>query len=164
MKNSIFTISKELDELIYDLVDPETGEVSEEAESQILALEMDKDNKLLDIGKYIVSMKSDLAGYKEAEKRIKTNIARTQKGIDGLSGVLSMFLEGRKMADSEVSLSFRKSSAVVVSIDADKLPKSCRVHNPESYTADKKAIARHFKSGIAIDGCEIVERQNLQIK
>ena len=62
-----------------------------------------------------------------------------------------------------LKFSTRKSKQVVVNCDVNDLPKDFKTIKVTE-TADKTAIKKAIESGQEIEGCELVENLNLQIK
>ena len=62
-----------------------------------------------------------------------------------------------------LKFSTRKSKQVIVNCDVNDLPKEYKVVKVTE-TADKTAIKKAIEQGELIEGCELVENLNLQIK
>lgn len=142
------------------VVDTETGEIIDiEA---LEALEMERDQKLENIGvwyKQLLMEADDLKAEKAAlAEREKTKRAKAES----LKGLLNRYLDGKKFETAKVAMSFRKSEAVEFTGKISEVPADyLKFKEPE---LDKTAVKRAIKAGESVPGCELVVRQNLQIK
>lgn len=103
----------------------------------------------------------------EALKAQKNAFAEREKAAkakaESLRDFLSRYLNGKKFESAKVAMSFRKSEAV--EFDA-----KCIGNVPEEFLKfkdpelDKVAVKKAIKAGETVPGCELVARQNLQIK
>lgn len=122
------------------VVDTESGEIIDlEA---IAALEMERDKQK--------------NAFAEREKAKKAK-------AESLRGFLSRYLNGKKFESAKVAMSFRKSEAV----EFDKAYLLCV---PDEYLKfkepelNKTAVKKAIKAGETVPGCELVVKNNLQIK
>ena len=98
-------------------------------------------------------------------KEEKDNLAYRQKvcenKAESLKDFLSRLLDGEKFKTSKVSISYRKSEKVDV-LDIGKLDDDyLKFKDPEP---DKTKIKKALKDGICLEGAQLVESQNIQIK
>ena len=145
-------------------VDEETGEVFFNDE-EIQKLEDDFKNKADNIACYI----KDLSALNDAIKAEKAELDARYKANDAkinrLRCYLSQSLEMREMRNLETprnKLSFRKSTSVVIS--DEKLVPTQFIKTVVTEKVDKKAISDALKKGELIEGCYLLESNNLQIK
>lgn len=145
-------------------VDEETGEVIFNDE-EIQKLEDDFKNKADNIACYI----KDLTALNDAIKAEKAELDARYKANDAkinrLRCYLSQSLEMREMRNLETprnKLSFRKSTSVVIS--NEKLVPTQYIKTLVTEKVDKKAISDALKKGELIEGCYLLESNNLQIK
>lgn len=142
-------------------VDTETGEVIDiEA---IVALEMERDEKLENLGCWY----KQLLAEADALKAQKTAYAEREKSkrnkAESLKTYLADYLGGKKFESTKVAMSFRKSEAV--EFDSQYL-----LCVPDEYLKfkapelNKTAVKKAIKAGETVPGCELVVKNNLQIK
>lgn len=142
-------------------VDTETGEVIDlEA---IAALEMERDEKLENLGCWY----KQLLAEADALKTLKTAYAEREKSkrnkAESLKTYLADYLNGKKFETDKVAMSFRKSEAV--EFDSQYL-----LCVPDEYLKfkapelNKTAVKKAIKAGETVPGCELVVKNNLQIK
>lgn len=143
------------------VVDTESGEIIDlEA---IAALEMERDKNIENLGCWYKNL---LAGA-EALKAQKNAFAEREKAkkakAESLKGFLGRYLNGKKFETAKVAMSFRKSEAVEFDAKCigDVPEEFLKFKDPE---LDKVAVKKAIKAGETVPGCELVARQNLQIK
>ena len=142
-----------------DYVDTETGEIIDTA--AIEQLEMDRDTKIRNIACWIKNLESD---EKALAEQIKTFTARknaAKNKRESLKSYLAAFLQGKKWQNSEVAISWRKSEAVEVEEGAAIPEQYLRYKEPEINKAQLKA---DLKAGTVVYGCQLVTKNNIQIK
>ena len=101
-------------------------------------------------------MKAQKNAFAEREKAKKDK-------AESLKGFLSRYLNGKKFETAKVAMSFRKSEAVEFDAKCigDVPEEFLKFKDPE---LDKVAVKKAIKAGETVPGCELVARQNLQIK
>lgn len=140
-------------------VDTETGEIIDTA--AIEQLEMDRDTKIRNIACWIKNLESD---EKALAEQIKTFTARknaAKNKRESLKSYLAAFLNGKKWQNSEVAISWRKSESVEVEEGAAIPEQYLRYKEPEINKAQLKA---DLKAGTVVYGCQLVTKNNIQIK
>lgn len=146
------------------IFDEETGEILFD-EDNFDQLEMLRSDKMENVALYIKSVEADAAAIKAEEKALKDRREVKEKKAERLRDYLTRSMQtfgDTKLETPRVALSFRKSEQVEI-VDEGKLPPDyCRTKT--TVTPDKAAIKKAIKSGEAVDGATLVERQNLQIK
>lgn len=145
------------------MIDEETGEVfDKEAFEQ---LEMDFEEKCLELGRWIKNLDSERAAVYNEKKKLDKREKALSKKIESIKNYLSFVLNGREIKDSNTELKFRKSNSTEIDLKVFMLWENAdeylRYKDPE---VNKSEIAKAIKSGKKIPGCEIVENYNLQIK
>lgn len=143
------------------VVDTESGEIIDlEA---IAALEMERDTKIENLGCWYKNLLADAEALKAQKNAFAEREKAAKAKAESLRGFLGRYLNGKKFETAKVAMSFRKSEAV--EFDA-----KCIGDVPEEYLKfkdpelDKVAVKKAIKAGETVPGCELVQRQNLQIK
>lgn len=149
----------EINSTILDCVDPETGEVIDE--SKLTELQLAFDDKVEGIACWIKNLVSDAEAIKQEKLALAARQQAAEKKAESLKRYLSMVLDGGKFKTAKVQISFRKSKQVIVrdlnKIDDDYL-------KFEEPTVDKTKVKKALEDGIKLDGVELVEKNNIQIK
>ncbi len=142
-----------------DYVDTETGEIIDTA--AIEQLEMDRDNKIRNIACWIKNLESDEKALAEQIKvfTVRKNAAKNKR--ESLKSYLAAFLNGKKWQNSEVAISWRKSESVEVEDGAAIPEQYLRYKEPEINKAQLKA---DLKAGTVVYGCQLVTKNNIQVK
>lgn len=143
------------------LFDEETGEVLFDEES-LDELEIARNDKLEAVALYIKGLEAEAAAIKAEAVRLNERRAVLERKAERLRGYLSASMQtwgDTRLETPRAVLSWRKSEAVEV--DEAELP---REWYKATYSPDKAAIKAAIKAGEQVQGAQIVERQNLQIK
>lgn len=141
------------------VVDTDTGEVLDVA--ALDALVMERDEKLTNIGKWILDLKADAKAIREREISLAERRKAKENKAEQLTEYMNVVLAGKKFECADFKASYRKSQAVEVT-DPDKVPASFLiVQEPK---VDKVGIKKAMKSGEEVPGCKLIERNNLSIR
>lgn len=147
---------------ITNCVDSETGEIIDE--KRLDALQMAREKKIENILLWIKNLKSEAGAIREEEKKLADRRQSDEKKAESLTQYVQNVLNGEKFETSRVTVSYRKSEAVIVD-DLGLMRKVCddylKYKDPEP---DKAKIKAALKDGITVPGCHLEERQNITIK
>ena len=142
-------------------VDTDTGEILFETED-LEQLESDRAEKLLACAKVIKEMTAYEKALTDEKKTLDVRIKVQKRKREYLEKyVLTETQEGEKFEDSQAVLSFRKSKALVVDCEIDRLPAMYRTEKV-TISADKKLIKQNITS--LAEFAHIEERRNVSIK
>ena len=151
----------EIDALIEECVDMETGEIIDR--EKLESLQMEKREKVRNIACWIKNLRSDAAAYAEEEESFYKRKQAALKKAASLEAYLADALHGEKVKGKEFSISYRKSDSVEVAPEAvAKLPDEFKVFAPPR--ANKKALKEAIKNGAVFEGVQVVIKNNIQIK
>lgn len=143
------------------VVDTESGEIIDlEA---IAALEMERDKKIENLGCWYKNLLADAEALKAQKNAFAEREKAAKAKAESLRGFLGRYLNGKKFETAKVAMSFRKSEAVESDAKCigDVPEEFLKFKDPE---LDKVAVKKAIKAGETVPGCELVARQNLQIK
>ena len=143
------------------VVDTESGEIIDlEA---IAALEMERDKKIENLGCWYKNLFADAEALKAQKNAFAEREKAAKAKAESLKGFLGRYLNGKKFESAKVAMSFRKSEAVEFDAKCigDVPEEFLKFKDPE---LDKVAVKKAIKAGETVPGCELVARQNLQIK
>ena len=156
---TLFEINEALMNFQFD-IDEETGEILNAKELE--TLEMARDEKIENVGLWVKNLKAEA----EAIKAEKDAMAKRQKQAENKAKSLENYLyfatQGKPFTTPRVAISYRKSEAVEI-VDETAIPEQY-VNIEVVSKPNKKAIKDAIKSGETVDGCTLVERENIQIK
>jgi len=158
----LYEINKEIEltlQKIYDI--SEDGTISSDLSKQINDLIIMKEEKLLNCGRYYKNLEVE-------EKAIAGEVERLQKKRKSLQSKMSFLknyisdsmAKDEKLKDSVISLSFRKSEFVSI----DNIEKLSNEYIIIEKVPSKELIKLALKNGVIIEGAELKENYNLQIK
>lgn len=160
--STLYEINEQILRCVKDgdmVVDTETGEVIDMA--ALDALQMERDEKLTNIGKWILDLKADAKAIREREISLAERRKAKENKAEQLMDYMNMILAGKKFECADFKASYRKSQAVEVT-DAEKIPAPYLiVQEPK---VDKSGIKKALKAGEDIPGAKLVERNNLSIR
>lgn len=145
-------------------VDPETGEINDEAMLQTLEqLKIDREHKIENIGCYVKNLEADAKAIKEESRNLAARAKAAENKAEHLRQYMQFCLGEEKFQTPRLSVSFRHTKKVEVDADMlDAIPDQyLRFKDPEP---DKKAIGDALKAGEVIPGCELVENVSMIIK
>lgn len=143
------------------VVDTESGEIIDlEA---IAALEMERYKKIENLGCWYKNLLADAEALKAQKNAFAEREKAAKAKAESLKGFLGRYLNGKKFETAKVAMSFRKSEAVEFDAKCigDVPEEFLKFKDPE---LDKVAVKKAIKAGETVPGCELVARQNLQIK
>ena len=168
----IYEIDAEIERLLSESVDEETGELLIDPE-KLDALQMERDRKVENLALVYKNLLADADAIqaeadilkKEAaalEGRVKT----TKNAAKKAANYLMYVLKGEKFKTPKVSVSFGTSQSVkiddgFVEWAMVSAPEYLRYKLPE---ADKVAIKKAIESGEEIFGCSIVKTDTIKIR
>ena len=154
---------KFLDSLLEDEAD---------AESFATALSSLRDefgNKVSNIGKFVLSLSSDIGAIRTEESRL----AQRRKTLEGKIDWLKEYLHKEmtfagidKVQQDVVTVSLRLAPPSCIVVDLDEIPSEYRRVIPEHWEPDKVAIIYRFKkTGEIVPGVEIVaDKKTVQVR
>lgn len=149
--------------ILWDKIAEQDGDLTEEDIQALNELELAKNDKLEGYGVIIREIECDILDCQAEMKRIKEICEKKKKAVERLRTVLKDFMNNNdipKFESLKVNISFRKSKSLEIDENAE-LPKEFLRIKEEP---DKTAITDYIKSGGIIEGCRIVEKDNIQIK
>lgn len=160
----------EIDRAIYAVInqgfvfDEETGEILFDAEN-LEALEAARESKLEGCALVIKALDAEVAAFKAEEKALAERRQAKERKAERMREYLanSLLAAGeKKFETTRCALSFRKSESVEV-FNAEALPADlCTVK--QTIAPDKAAIKKLLKAGEAVEGAQLIVKQNIQVK
>ena len=160
---NLYEINHELELAFERAVDPETGEINEEALGYFKELEMAKEEKEENVALWIKNLKADLEAYRAEKKRFDEKIRGTDNKIERLKRYLSDSLQGEKLKTTRVSVYSTTSQKVELKEGctlADVDDQFCKV----TVELDKVAISKALKAGEEVNGVQLVQSTLLVIR
>ena len=165
---TIYEINAQIEDIIarmFDEVDEETGEVDPQILEELTDLQMERDQKLENIGAYIKNLKGEVEAIKKELDLLKRRAEAKKNKIEYLENLLASDLQARGETKKEFArciISFRRSEQVVITDEA-LIPQNLMKKKVEM-TPDKVEIKNLIKVGHEVPGAELIEKQNIQIK
>lgn len=126
-------------------------------------LNLEFNTKVGNIARWIVNLDAEINAYKERKNLFASRQKVAENKKERLKKYLSEVLNGRKWQDNDVRITWRKSQSVDIFGDPKDLPPHFVVAET-TYKPDKTKIKEVLKEGEIIDGCRLVESNNINIK
>lgn len=149
----------EINEKILDCVDQETGEIIDL--EQLDKLQVEREEKIENIGCWIKNLLSDAEQLKTEADKLTARKKAAENKAESLKHFLQGYLAGEKFKTPKLVISYRKSKSVDVQ-DWKLLTEDYLIYKEP--TPNKTAIKKALEAGKEIEGCALVENQNMQIK
>lgn len=149
----------EINSALLECVDMETGEIIDV--DRLRELQIEREEKIESIALWYKNLLSDAEAYKK-EKEVFAERERVAKNkAESLKQYLNDALAGDTFKTTKVNVTYRASEAVIVD-DILKIDDSYLKYAEP--TADKTAIKKALKDGIALQGVHLEKKSNIQIK
>lgn len=143
-------------------IDEETGEILNGPELD--QIQMERDEKLKNCVYYYKNVLAEAAALKEEKTKLQKRQQIAEKKAESMKKYIAYCLQGEKFApkdDVRVRVTYRKSETVQCS-DIYRVPDDfLRYKEPE---LDKTKVKKALKAGEKVEGCTLIEKQNIQIK
>lgn len=149
----------DIDQRIADLIDPETGEITDF--SALDALQMERSEKVGQIARAYRNALAEAAAIGAEVDRLTKREKAASKRADSLKSYLEYALNGETYKDSTVTVYYRKTTAVVVEEDAVLPEEYLRYAKP---TVNKTALGEALRGGAVIPGASIETHVSMIIK
>ena len=163
----LYEIDKDLEDLLEQAIDPETGEVVIDEEA-LADLQMEREKKIEGIALYVKDCRAEASMIKEEISNLKKRMDTLIRKADGAEGFIAKNLNGMKFSTPKVECSFRKSESVDVDEDfcrwAFEHGKYEVITHKESDEPNKAKIKQILKNGGWLEHCKLVEKMNISIK
>lgn len=163
MTKTIYQIKEDYLPILDEIFAAE-GELTPELEAKLNINEQELKDKALNYASYIKKLEADNAIIDAEIKRLKTlkdyNSSKIEKLKSNISEAMKLY-KVDKIESPILKLSFRKSESVNI-LDESKLSDNFFT-TKITKTVSKTALKDALKSG-KVDGAELLENKNLQIK
>ena len=161
----------EIDQAMYELlnrgfsVDEETGEILD-CTDELEQLQMERSAKLESVALYIKSIDALIESMKAEEEALASRRKKKEDKVERLKRYLTASIIGNgeeSFESSKVAVTFRKSEGVEFTDKNALEEKYWRVKTTTKREPDKTLIKAAIKSGVAVTGAVLEERQNITI-
>ena len=151
-----------------NLVDMETGEITDEEQFNLLRNELDalaekKEEKISNIACWIKQLESDAEAIKKEKMKLASRQKAAENKANNLKKYLSFALNGEKFKDARVSIYYKPSKTVEFADDYNfaRLPEQFQRITIEPRRTE---IAEAIEAGQEIEGVQIVEKNSIVIR
>lgn len=161
----LYEINQELEKIINVdgvSVDGETGEIIDE--KALNALHMQRDEKIENIGCYILNLLSDAKQLEEESKKFKARADAAKNKAGWLKGYLtSQVKAGEKLDFTRCRIGWIKSKRVIFTVAPEQLPDEFRTEKV-TVTGNKTAMKKALTEGRGMEYARLEEVNNIQVK
>lgn len=165
----IYPIDKQIEDLLASFIDEETGELTcteEQMEQRIEALEVEFKNVVLNLRNDYINRTATAEALKSEKQRLAEMQKRAEKAAERDKRFLAYLTKGEKYNDGIVSISYRKSTGLVIEDKAELV--EWAKHNGPGFLKEPELrnsdIEKAIKNGQEIPYAHIEERKNIQVK
>lgn len=157
----------EIDQAIMDLVDPETGEITDWAAFE--QLKMDREQKLENVALWYKNLVAEAAAIRQEELNLAKRRQELERMAETRKRYLYNALEGEKFQTARCSITWRKTSSVNVT-DAVAVAKWAeKSGNFDIVTygepkISKTDLAKILKGNVVVPGAELVSGMSMGVK
>lgn len=161
----IYEIDNEIQRLVTEAVDPETGELKLDYEA-LDALQMERDRKVENLALLVKNRTADIEAYAGEINRLTERRKAAEKEVARMREYLQYVLGNTKFETPKVAVSFRKSQKVALEPDflswAWRTDQSLlRMKDPEP---NKTEIKKRLADGEEIPFASLEENYTMTIK
>ena len=149
----------EINQEILACIDAETGEVFDSHKFD--ELNMALTDKLEGISCWVKNLEAEAAALKAEEQAFAARRKSAENKAASLKNYLAGYLQGCPFETLRVKVSFRKSESLGISDTAVIPEEFLRYKDPE---VNKTELKKAVKAGLVLDGVQLVQKQNIQIK
>ena len=166
----LYEINHDIEKLVDESIDLETGEVLPETSEYLERLYADKAKKVTELALFIKNEVAMTDAIDKEIEKLEDKKRSIKKKVQWLKDYLQKNLEvGEKIETSNYTISWRKSDSIEISdlvILEDLYEQDPRfVTKKVVYSADKIAAKKIYKdTGILPEGFSFIEKQNLQVR
>ena len=165
---TLYEINHEIESVLENAIDLETGEISEEALQRINELQMAKDVKVENVALWHKNLLAESKAITEEIRNLQARNKSLESKLKWQESYLEYALQGSKFESPKVAITYRKSTAVEIA-DVARFIEEHKddpdlVATKVDYLPNKTQIKALLNDGQVIDGATLVEHQNMQIK
>ena len=158
---NIFEINKMLRLVMDDMVDPETGDIDEDAIEVLRALDIARDEKIEGMALVFKEVAHEVDAYAHEIKVLTDRKRSAEKKAERLKSLIAYATKGEKFKTARVSISFCRQMGSNI-IDESKIPEAFYVPQPAKLS--KTLINEALKAGKEVPGVEWVQKESVIIQ
>jgi hypothetical protein len=163
----LYEINHQIEDLISANIDPDTGMINPEIQEELEDLGMQREQKILNIAKYVKNLESDALQHKEESKRQSEQARKLQNKADYLCGYIRTNMDrNEQYEDAQAFVGYSKKPSVEIDKFIEDNPKAhfagCFIKEKITYSLNKKELLEAMENGSEFGGVRI--KYNLIIK
>lgn len=168
-RSSLFDIDEQILKLIAldesEVIDSETGEVLIDVFEELDKLSMQRNDKILNIARYIDSLKRESELLKEKAEQLKDRAKSKENKLERLKTYVKESMvkfDTKKIEDETVTVRINSAKVATV-LDESKIPEEY-LNTVVKVSPDKRKILADLKLGKVIPGVELGESKTVTVR
>ena len=168
-RSSLFDIDEQILKLIAldesEVIDSETGEVLIDVFEELDKLSMQRNDKILNIARYIDGLKRESELLKEKAEQLKERAKSKENKIERLKTYVKESMakfDTKKIEDETVTVRINSAKVATV-LDESKIPEEY-LNTVVKVSPDKRKILADLKLGKVIPGVELGESKTVTVR
>jgi hypothetical protein len=166
----LYEISDEIERILIQEVDVETGAITDDAAIKLDALELRKEDVVIYIGRVIKGERLEGQAVKIEAQSLMKRAKVHENRADWLMGYLDKYTDQADVfKDATCIVDYAKSTAVKVLVDQEKDPQLTGVEvgfvkEQTTISVDKAKALKALRDGASIRGLELETRHRLRVR
>lgn len=159
---TLYKIDREIEDLLMNMVDEETGEVDEEKLDALNQLNIDRKEKIENCILFAKSEKADAEAILNEANALKDRATAKLNRAERTLKYVEYSLDGDEFETERCQIKYRKSQSVEI-ISAEAIPDKLCVFKTERKPL-KADIKKLLRSGEPVPGAVLVDHRNMVVK
>lgn len=157
----------EIDQRILALVDPETGEIMDDAAFD--ELQMERNKKIENVACWIKNLSAEITAIRAEEIALAERRKAMERKADGLKNYLARTLDGEKFSTPKCAVNWRKTTKVEIT-DMRSVADWCEGNGYGdliTYPApavSKTELGKLLRADTQVPGAELIEQRSMGVK
>lgn len=164
----LYELADQYEEVLARSVDPETGDITEEALAALDAIEEPLREKALNVVAYLKGERAEAASIRQEASRLEARAARHERRAEWLEEYVRRSIEPslghEELSDSRSEITWRRSRAVEIDAGAELPEQYLRRKPPPPPAPDKTKIREALDAGEPVPGARVVERWRMRVR
>lgn len=161
----LFEIDEAIEEYVenaYSFAEENDGELPDDFEDALEALNLKRLDKVEGIALYVKNIEAEVSAVESQEKIFAARKKSLQNKLTSVKNYLKIALKGEKLKTDKVQVSYRSGESVQI-VPQAKIPDQYLTVKTTS-TPNKTELKKAIKAGEKIEGVELVKSSNISVK
>lgn len=158
----LYELDRNIEEILDNIIDPETGEVDEAKLEELNQLQLDRKDKIENCILYAKGEKAEAEAILAEAQKLKDRATSKLNRAERTLKYVEYSLNGEVFETERCAVSYRKSQSVEI-VTLDAIPEDLCVFKTEK-KPDKMKIKKMLKDGTPVTGAILVDHNRMQVK